>query len=161
MLHSALKGSAIIAALCVASAGIALMASPSPARANCYELIGCTNKDYFKAAELKQLSCQRLSRPWMCQRGHRRPHRLQLGCIAQQVAHDDVPARRYGVIQGPVEALQDAAACQLWQQPVDRLLQPQLALFHQHHRGRSVPRQCLPAVLLLLFSVHNRRIGGR
>jgi hypothetical protein len=26
--------------------------------ANCYELIGCTNKDYFKAAQLKQLSCQ-------------------------------------------------------------------------------------------------------
>jgi len=28
------------------------------ARANCYELIGCTHKDYFKAYKLKQLSCQ-------------------------------------------------------------------------------------------------------
>jgi hypothetical protein len=29
-----------------------------PARANCYELIGCTNSDYFKQSQLKQLSCQ-------------------------------------------------------------------------------------------------------
>ncbi len=65
MLHSTTKlamngrvGSAAIAALSLAAIGAALVASPSPARANCYELIGCTDKDYFKAAQLKQLSCQ-------------------------------------------------------------------------------------------------------
>ena len=34
--------------------------SPAPARANCYELIGCTNKDYYKSSQLSQLSCQLL-----------------------------------------------------------------------------------------------------
>jgi hypothetical protein len=52
------KGLASLAALSVTAAGAALVASPSPARANCYELIGCTDKDYFKAWQLKQLSCQ-------------------------------------------------------------------------------------------------------
>ena len=51
-------GVATVAALCVAAVVAALLASPSPARANCYELIGCTNKDYFKTSQLKQLSCQ-------------------------------------------------------------------------------------------------------
>jgi hypothetical protein len=51
-------GLAAIAALSIAAIGAALVVSPSPARANCYELIGCTDKDYFQAAQLKQLSCQ-------------------------------------------------------------------------------------------------------
>jgi hypothetical protein len=48
------------AAACVVTAAAlaTLVLSPAPARANCYELIGCTNKDYFKSAQLKQLSCQ-------------------------------------------------------------------------------------------------------
>jgi hypothetical protein len=50
------SGPAALAALALAVA--ALIASPSSARANCYELIGCTDKDYFKASQLKQLSCQ-------------------------------------------------------------------------------------------------------
>ena len=66
MLHATMKvggrkgriGLAAVAALSIAAAGATLLASPSPARANCYELIGCTNKDYFKAWQLKQLSCQ-------------------------------------------------------------------------------------------------------
>jgi hypothetical protein len=63
MLHSSVNiagriGIAAVAALSIAAVGATLVASPSPARANCYELIGCTNKDYFKAAQLKQLSCQ-------------------------------------------------------------------------------------------------------
>src|SRR5215813_11627141 len=58
MLHSSLKGIAALAALSIAALSAGLLASPSPARANCYELIGCTNSDYFKAAQLKQLSCQ-------------------------------------------------------------------------------------------------------
>jgi len=51
-------GIAAVTALCIAAAGVTLVASPSPARANCYELIGCTNSDYFKTSQLKQLSCQ-------------------------------------------------------------------------------------------------------
>jgi hypothetical protein len=53
------KGIVGIAVVSVVAAALAvLLGSPSPARANCYELIGCTNKDYFKSAQLKQLSCQ-------------------------------------------------------------------------------------------------------
>jgi hypothetical protein len=42
-------------------AGTAMLFAPSPVQAaqgNCYELIGCTDKDYFKPYHLKQLSCQ-------------------------------------------------------------------------------------------------------
>lgn len=39
-------------------AAAALLLQPSQARANCYELIGCTNSNYFKPAQLKRLSCQ-------------------------------------------------------------------------------------------------------
>lgn len=39
---------------------IAVLAAPQPAHANCYELIGCTNKDYFKHSDLMQLGCQPL-----------------------------------------------------------------------------------------------------
>jgi hypothetical protein len=49
---------AAVTTSCIAAAGVTLVASPSPARANCYELIGCTNTDYFKTSQLKQLSCQ-------------------------------------------------------------------------------------------------------
>lgn len=45
---------ATVAAILIAG----LTVAPSPARANCYELIGCTYKDYFKTSDLKQLSCQ-------------------------------------------------------------------------------------------------------
>jgi hypothetical protein len=31
-----------------------------PANANCYELVGCTYKDYFKSSDLLQLGCQPL-----------------------------------------------------------------------------------------------------
>ncbi len=66
MLHSSVTiggrrgrmGLGAVAALSIAAAGAALLVSPSPAHANCYELIGCTNKDYFKTSQLKQLSCQ-------------------------------------------------------------------------------------------------------
>lgn len=51
-------GLAAVAASCLAAAGVTLVALPSPAYANCYELIGCTNTDYFKTSQLKQLSCQ-------------------------------------------------------------------------------------------------------
>ena len=44
----------------VTGAGIALTAAPSPAQANCYELIGCTDRDYYKRHHLEQLGCQPL-----------------------------------------------------------------------------------------------------
>jgi hypothetical protein len=47
-----------VAGFVVAAAIAAMVLQPSQASANCYELIGCTNKDYFKPAQLKQLSCQ-------------------------------------------------------------------------------------------------------
>jgi hypothetical protein len=55
------KGSVTVAATCascLAACGVVLLASPTSARANCYELIGCTNSDYFKLSQLRQLSCQ-------------------------------------------------------------------------------------------------------
>ncbi len=51
-------GVAAVGTIFAAAAGVTLLAAPTPARANCYELIGCTNQDYFKASQLKQLSCQ-------------------------------------------------------------------------------------------------------
>ena len=39
---------------------IAVLSAPQPAQANCYELIGCTNTDYFKPSDLQQLGCQPL-----------------------------------------------------------------------------------------------------
>jgi hypothetical protein len=49
-----------VAGLVIAAAVAAMVLQPSRASANCYELIGCTNKDYFKPAQLKQLSCYNL-----------------------------------------------------------------------------------------------------
>lgn len=39
---------------------IALVASTGSAMANCYELIGCDDSEYFAARDLRQLSCQSL-----------------------------------------------------------------------------------------------------
>jgi hypothetical protein len=39
-------------------AGAAAM--PTPAQANCYEIIGCSNSSYFKISDLQQLGCQPL-----------------------------------------------------------------------------------------------------
>lgn len=39
---------------------IGFAAAPAPARANCYEIIGCSDSQYFKGSDLKQLSCQAL-----------------------------------------------------------------------------------------------------
>lgn len=39
---------------------VALLASTSAAMANCYEDIGCDDSDYFRRADLRQLSCQSL-----------------------------------------------------------------------------------------------------
>ena len=41
-----------------AGLGLLMLFTSSPTWANCYKLIGCTNSDYFKTSQLKQLSCQ-------------------------------------------------------------------------------------------------------
>lgn len=49
-----------VAGLVVAAAVAAMAMQPSQANANCYELIGCADRQYFKPAQLKQLSCYNL-----------------------------------------------------------------------------------------------------
>lgn len=39
---------------------LAMLASMSSAMANCYEVIGCDDSDYFARGDLRQLSCQSL-----------------------------------------------------------------------------------------------------
>lgn len=39
---------------------LALLGSMSNAMANCYEMIGCDDSDYFQRRDLQQLSCQSL-----------------------------------------------------------------------------------------------------
>ncbi len=39
---------------------LATLASMSGAFANCYEMIGCDDSDYFQRSDLRQLSCQSL-----------------------------------------------------------------------------------------------------
>jgi hypothetical protein len=52
----------------------------------------------------------------------------------QKVAQGDRPMREHGVVDRPVEPLQDLAPGQLRQQPIDRLVEPQPAFLHQDHR---------------------------
>ena len=42
------------------SGAFAVSVPAAPARANCYELIGCSNKDYYQLSDLMQLGCQPL-----------------------------------------------------------------------------------------------------
>ena len=39
---------------------IGALSTSEPARANCYELIGCSDKDYYQLSDLMQLGCQPL-----------------------------------------------------------------------------------------------------
>lgn len=39
---------------------LGLSAQQTPAQANCYEIIGCSNSAYFKISDLKKLGCQPL-----------------------------------------------------------------------------------------------------
>ncbi|MFO7479133.1 MAG: YARHG domain-containing protein [Methyloceanibacter sp.] len=49
-----------LVAIGIAGSMLGLAAGSVPAQANCYELIGCTNKNYFKHSDLKKLGCQPL-----------------------------------------------------------------------------------------------------
>jgi len=53
-----MRSTIVLVLIGLVSGFIGLSAAPQPARANCYELIGCTNSDYYKPWRLKQLSCQ-------------------------------------------------------------------------------------------------------
>lgn len=39
---------------------VAMLASTGAAMANCYEIIGCDDSEYFQRSDLRQLSCQSL-----------------------------------------------------------------------------------------------------
>lgn len=41
-------------------AAAAMLAMIGPAMANCYEIIGCDDSDYFRRSDLNRLSCQSL-----------------------------------------------------------------------------------------------------
>jgi hypothetical protein len=50
---------------------LGVAAGSTPAQANCYELIGCTDQNYFKQSDLKKLGCQPLweVRNWIYKEG--------------------------------------------------------------------------------------------
>ena len=55
-----MRSTIVLVLIGLVSGFIGVSAAPQPARANCYELIGCTYKDYFKSSDLMQLGCQLL-----------------------------------------------------------------------------------------------------
>lgn len=55
-----MRSTKVAMVLGLVSAAMAGLAGPLPAQANCYELIGCTDKDFFKSSALMQLGCQPL-----------------------------------------------------------------------------------------------------
>ena len=55
-----MRSTAFCLSIGLISGAIGVMTAAQPASANCYELIGCTNKDYFKHSDLMQLGCQPL-----------------------------------------------------------------------------------------------------
>ncbi len=50
--------SRLVSLAALALTAVVLLLQPLPAQANCYEMIGCTNSNYFKPAQLKKFSCQ-------------------------------------------------------------------------------------------------------
>lgn len=73
---------------------IGMVSGSSAARANCYEIIGCSDSQYFESADLNQLSCQALweVRNWIYkERGYcfKTPNAIKAfgnaGCL-----HDDI-----------------------------------------------------------------------
>ena len=55
-----MRSTIVLALTGLVSGLIGVSAAPQPARANCYELIGCSNTDYYKLSDLMQLGCQPL-----------------------------------------------------------------------------------------------------
>jgi hypothetical protein len=85
----------------------------TPARANCYETFGCTNSQYFDAAQLQQASCQVLweMRNWIYRENgycFHTPKAIQAfdntGCVHENIA--SVPLN--GFERANVEAIKRA-----------------------------------------------------
>jgi hypothetical protein len=55
-----MRSSLVLVPLGIVSGLIGGLSGPAPARANCYELIGCSDQNYFKSSDLMQLGCQPL-----------------------------------------------------------------------------------------------------
>jgi hypothetical protein len=55
-----MRTSLVFVSVGMIAGSIGILSGPEPARANCYELIGCSNQDYYKASDLMQLGCQPL-----------------------------------------------------------------------------------------------------
>ena len=106
--------------LVLVPAGIAVgligMASGSgAARANCYEIIGCSDSQYFKSTDLNQLSCQALweVRNWIYkERGYcfKTPNAIKAfgnaGCLYDDIAQ--VPLNQFE--RANVKAIKKAEA---------------------------------------------------
>jgi hypothetical protein len=67
-------------------------------------------------------------------------HRADAEAKGEQVAQRDRPLRRHGVVERAVDALQDLAVGELRQPGVDRIIEAQLCLLDEHHRGRGGDR---------------------
>jgi hypothetical protein len=55
----------------------------------------------------------------------------------QQVPQRDGPIRGHGVVERPIESLENPAVGQFRQQPIHRLVEAQPAVLHQDHRCRG------------------------
>jgi hypothetical protein len=55
-----MRSSLLLVSVGILAGSIGVLSRPEPARANCYELIGCSDKDYYKLSDLMQLGCQPL-----------------------------------------------------------------------------------------------------
>ncbi len=73
-------------------------------------------------------------------RVRRRHHLAEAHAEGQQVAHGDRPVCGHGVLKRPIETLQDLAVGQFRQQPIHRLVQPNLTFLHEDHRRRGRDR---------------------
>ena len=96
---------------------------------------------------------------------HAKPHAKR-----EQVTQRQRPDCRHGVIQWPVYPPQHAAVRQLRQQPVDGLIEPELALLNQDHCGhgrnrlghrcdaedRVAPDRIAPVPILAADGIHVR-----
>ena len=55
-----MRNSLVYVSVGMIAGSVGILSGFEPARANCYELIGCSNQDYYKTSDLMQLGCQPL-----------------------------------------------------------------------------------------------------
>jgi len=92
---------ALVAAGAV-TVSIGISAQPQRAAANCYEIIGCSDSEYFKPSDLKKLGCQPLweVRNWIYKENgycFKTPKAIKAfgnaGCLYDEAA--DVPLNKF------------------------------------------------------------------